>query len=425
MTSNYFSVALSRLFCNFVRRMACKSLSVSSRYAGVSECPDFLFQQATLIRSERRLCCLQKECGVTLNIVDDVNAFLDDIKEGKWDKVLLQISGLKLPRKKVEALHEQIVLELIELREIETARSLLHQSEALEQLRIDDEDRYLFLERACNRTIVDPKQLYGGSSRQKRRKAIMKLFQNEVKTVPPSRLMVLIGQAIKWQRQEGLIPTNATLDIFSGDIPATKDDEDIFPSEQDICINFGTKSYPECVVFLQDGSGFVTGSSDGFIEVWDMYTGALKADLSYQAAEKFMMHQSSILSLALSNDGSLLASGSKDGEIKVWRMSSGQCLRTFTAAHTQGVTSVSFSREKNKVLSSSFDGTIRIHGVKSGKLLKEYRGHESFVHSAAFSPAEDCILSASADSSVCVWDVSTGECKKRFRYAFNLFCCFA
>lgn len=130
--------------------------------------------------------------------MESVDSFLDDIKQGKWDKVLLEVADLQIPVKKLEALHEQIVLEMVELREVETARALLRQSEALMALRSEDPERYLALEKVCNRTLIDPKLLYQGSSRQKRRDAIVKLFQTEVRSVPPSRLMVLLGQAMKW-----------------------------------------------------------------------------------------------------------------------------------------------------------------------------------------------------------------------------------
>lgn len=38
-----------------------------------------------------------------------------------------------------------------------------------------------------------------------------------------------------------------------------------------------------------------------------------------------------------------------------------------------------------QVLSGSFDGTIKVHGLKSGKMLKEFRGHTSYVNDAIFS----------------------------------------
>ncbi len=69
----------------------------------------------------------------------------------------------------------------------------------------------------------------------------------------------------------------------------------------------------------------------------------------------------------------------------MWRIRSGQCLRRFDRAHTQGVTCVSLSRDGTQVLSCSFDGTVRVHGLKSGKMLKEMRGHGSYVNHAIYS----------------------------------------
>ncbi len=71
---------------------------------------------------------------------------------------------------------------------------------------------------------------------------------------------------------------------------------------------------------------------------------------------------------------------------QVWRMRTGQCLRRFESAHGDGVTSVALSREGSHVLSGSYDGLARVHGIKSGKMLKEFRGHTSYVNDAAYSP---------------------------------------
>jgi WD40 repeat-containing protein SMU1 len=153
----------------------------------------------------------------------------------------------------------------------------------------------------------------------------------------------------------------------------------------------------------------VTGSSDGFVEVWDAGSGKLRTDLLFQQQEAFMMHDSAVLAASISRDSELLVTGSADGVLKVWRLHTGECVRRFGAAHAASVTSCTFSRDGTHVLSASCDATARVHGLKSGKLLKELRGHTSFVNCATYTADEAAILTAGADGTLRFWDTRTGE----------------
>ena len=67
----------------------------------------------------RSMQALQEESQVSLNTVDNLDAFIADVQKGHWPAVMEVVATLKLPAAVLSNLYEQLVLELIELRAIE------------------------------------------------------------------------------------------------------------------------------------------------------------------------------------------------------------------------------------------------------------------------------------------------------------------
>ena len=364
---------------------------------------------------------LQQETGISLNMVDNKDVFLADIQYGRWDRVLSQIQNMNITREKLIDLYEQIIIELSESNEKAVAKELLRSTDVMKCMQQSDLERYLKLEHLLKSTNTTLNlRMYTDSSitKERRRAQIADAISQELFHVAPQRLLSLLAQAMKYQSSQGLLPHGSSFDLFRGDKKQSiHENVDKLIQKSAGMIQFSIESHPESIIFAPDGVSLITGSVDGFIEVWDFENCKLRMDLEYQAKEELMMHEEPVLCACFGQSGELLATGSQGGKVKVWKLSSGMCLRNFSQAHTQGVTSVSFSKDGTQILTSSFDCTARIHGLKSGKTIKEFSGHTSYVNCAAYTHDGSKVISGSSDSTCRVWDVKTTECLNTYRFS--------
>ena len=330
------------------------------------------------------LRALQEESQVALNTVDNLEGFLGDVQHGRWDAVMSVVATLKLPQALLANLYEQLIVELIEMRELEMARTLLQTADPMLRLREEEGERHAKLEALAAKPYFDPRDVYGeeaasGASggggqhagKERRRNELAEQLREQVSVVPPARLLALLGQALKWQQHQGCLPSGERYDLFR-DAPATRAVEpETYVTTLGAVAKFGKKSHAECACFSPDGAFLVSGSVDGFVEVWDYERGKVRKDLDYQARDEFMMHDAPVLALAFSGDSELLASASQDGHIKVWRVRPARPGRF--PAHSQGVTCLCFSRDGTTL--AGLSTRSRAHGLRSGKAIKEFRRH--------------------------------------------------
>ena len=248
-----------------------------------------------------------------------------------------------------------------------------------------------------------PPHFYGPSNQtqQKRRSHIVKLLKQHIPELPSQRLSSLIQQSVRWQCHTGVFPTiqrlfqdpNDPVDANEGDIDnegkskkkkrkkhtseqkfdlvlgnvdisigggkkkhkssGGKDEGERIPSRPSQTIRLGKKSYIESAMFLPDGKGLITGSSDGFIEIWGEPVNSVKngggvesliqtdtdfeklrtSDLPYQKNDDLMMHDAPVIAMNVSHDGTLLATASSDGRVCVWKIMDGKLLRDIKRAH--------------------------------------------------------------------------------------------
>lgn len=180
------------------------------------------------------------------------------------------------------------------------------------------------------------------------------------------------------------------------------------------------------VHFLNDGKRFLTTSSEGTIKAWDILAarkhqkemeeknGEAKPPMPMPLYTVTAHSGSPIACSALSTDAKYLATGSTEGYVKLWDADKGKVIVSLDLVHRGGVKALAFHPEGNWLATAGADKTVKLWEFSSKpKLLKTFSDHEGAVNSISVSPDGKQLAAGTGvpkkSGSVKVWDIETAK----------------
>ncbi len=140
------------------------------------------------------------------------------------------------------------------------------------------------------------------------------------------------------------------------------------------------------MVFLPDGSGFISTSTDSTLQFHDL-----------DNHERIVKTPHRVNSLDVSSDGRWLAGGISDGTVSLWDLENDYTEITMDIPQRTSVRAVAFSHQFNLLAVGYRDGVIMIWKMDDNELYAELPGHSAFVSDLEFSRDDKLLASASFD----------------------------
>lgn len=166
----------------------------------------------------------------------------------------------------------------------------------------------------------------------------------------------------------------------------------------------GTISHVE---YNRDGTKALSTASDQMVILWDVINGL--------PIQTFTGHTEFVWDAQFSDDETQVLSGASDKSMILWNADTGEIIRQFIGAHTNGIHTVYLTRDNQTALSGSGDGTIAVWDVETGNRLLTFEGHDGSIRHIIMNANETQVLSTSTDGLILLWDVETGSILTTFR----------
>uniref|UniRef100_A0A3P8SFN2 Apoptotic protease-activating factor 1 n=1 Tax=Amphiprion percula TaxID=161767 RepID=A0A3P8SFN2_AMPPE len=158
-----------------------------------------------------------------------------------------------------------------------------------------------------------------------------------------------------------------------------------------------------CTCMCRQPSAVVLGQEDGTVQVLELPSGKLLANL--------LGHTKTVLHCQFSQNGQTLITSSEDTTIRVWRWQSGEC--KVLQGHKEQVRCFSLlsnSPNDSRLLSWSFDGTVKVWDTETGEKLQDIEAHRGTILGCHVSPDGCLFATTSADKTAKLWHCESWQC---------------
>lgn len=205
-----------------------------------------------------------------------------------------------------------------------------------------------------------------------------------------------------------------------------------------------------CLTLSEDASLVAAGTSDSFIDIWNLKNEKLRglvdiaavgsSDVAISSEEfasggagskrinlghyrerssktsnhkRLIGHSGPVYNTSISTDNRYLLSCSEDKTVRLWSLDTYTNLVAYRG-HNYPVWDVAFSPLGFYFASASYDRTARLWSCDHIYPLRIFAGHLGDVSCLKFHPNANYLLTGSADATARMWDVQSGKCTRLF-----------